>query len=136
MPQREIKFRAWNGRDMSDPFLIDEVCEECGTYCFGGGALGPKFNFNECTLMQFTGLRDKDGKEVYEGDVVNATWVFQGGIREIRNAPVTYLDDSCAFVFGTPNTGFVAWIEVHLSHRKEIEVIGNLYENPELLEKK
>lgn len=77
MQQREVKFRAWNGKDMSDPFLIEEVCQECGTYCFGGGALGPIFNFNECVLMECTGLKDKNGKEVFEGDVVNARWVSQ-----------------------------------------------------------
>lgn len=135
MQQREIKFRAWNGKEMSEPFEIEEICNECGTYCFSGGAHGPEFKFGECDLMRFTGLLDKNGKEVYEGDLVNAKYLFQGQVREIRNAPVTYLEGDGAFVFGTPGTGFVAWIEVHLNDRKEIEVVGNVFENPELLNK-
>ena len=147
MQQREIKFRAWNGKDMSDPFLIDEVDSDRGIYCHPGWVrnknpggpmfeFGPDFPIGTCVLMQATGLKDKDGKEIYEGDLVTAKHLFQGEVREIRNVPVTFLENSGAFIFGTPKTGFIVWAEIHLSQRMGIEIVGNIYENPGLLEKK
>jgi len=62
---RPIKFRAWDGETMSKPFVLSDICNECGTY---NGPTG--HSMGECEIMQYTGLKDKNGKEIYEGDIL------------------------------------------------------------------
>lgn len=58
---RQIKFRCWNGEQMVSPDYITRD-EQLG---------GKKIPFlSSTTLLQFTGLLDKNGKEIYEGDIV------------------------------------------------------------------
>ncbi|AYA77390.1 hypothetical protein DOE78_19110 [Bacillus sp. Y1] len=78
----------------------------------------PAFLDNELTLLQFTGLTDKNGVEIYEGDIV------QHGI--FRRKIIFQL---CGFWLERSNgSKMPLWCEP-----KEVEVIGNIYENPELL---
>jgi uncharacterized phage protein (TIGR01671 family) len=74
-------------------------------------------------VMQFTGLKDKQGKEIYEGDIV------QWGNDVVE---VLYQPRSMSFVFGKQG-----WLNNHfveeMNDIHEAEVIGNRYENPELL---
>ena len=122
---REIKFRqyVWDNDDKSGPGrMVDwnEMLAEEGeslSCCF-------RFEFsNASPLMQFTGLKDKNGREIYEGDVVRSV---EGSDRLERIAPVicespTRWTWDC---FGN--------IDIALSFG-DIEVIGNIHENPELL---
>ena len=76
-------------------------------------------------VMQFTGLRDKNGKEIYEGDILR--WPHLGD-----NSPIVsvyYNEDECSF-FGNP-LNLDKETESYLD--KLCEVIGNIHENPELL---
>ena len=96
----------------------------------------------EVVLEQFTGLTDKNGKEIYEGDVVR---LISGGSRWNREAcEVVFLNGS--FQFNRPDwpypCGFITYamscseryiIDDHSELCSQIEVIGNIHENPELI---
>lgn len=109
--EREIKFRAWDGFKMYEP------CVWMGKEYQPG-----RDSFIETHLMQFTGLKDKNGKEIYEGDIVSDGF---------EKAIITWFKDECQFL---------AFNKHELSGFNDpqvlgewAEVIGNIYENPELL---
>jgi len=97
---REIKFRAWSIKEnemINDVFVVDTRTQH----------LMP--------LMQYTGLKDKNGKEIYEGDICRE--VFQG----------EYVGE----VTFSPTQGYLVGNRPIWPH--DIEVIGNIYENGDLL---
>lgn len=79
--------------------------------------------YEEIELMQFTGLEDKNGTEIYEGDVV----VHDGK----RTRPVRWNEEMAAFDMDV--SGVAVDQECGSYEPSTIEVIGNIYENPELL---
>ncbi len=132
---REIKFRAWDKKlkKMFYDVRID----------FGGGAIfirkmlkgtAPIFNNpdkKEGIPMQYTGLKDKNGKEIYEGDIIKHDYYYDyGQSGEYKNFTkcVVWDDLYCGFkpMYATGE---------YLLPRNSIEVIGNIHENPELLDK-
>lgn len=70
--------------------------------------------------MQFTGLTDKNGREIYEGDIYRLTFdggkTFDPDLKAVRN----FVEDSY-------------WLKSLGYQGQDVEVIGNIYENPELL---
>lgn len=122
------KFRAWEPdtkfmndqvRVTSNRFGDGEILVEA-TEGFGWIEVKPEY------LMQSTGLKDKNGVEIFEGDIVFDRWangytpVFQNGIYMAYNPKNLMQND--------PSTQFnIIW-------KDGCEVIGNIYENPELLE--
>ena len=78
-------------------------------------------------IMQFTGLKDKNGKEIYEGDIVR--------INEFHNFEIIY-KDGCYWLKGDDGELYYRlehWIRIANEGRKRLEVAGNKFENPELL---
>lgn len=121
---REIKFRVWDkvGSEMiqqDDMFELYDVEE-----------LFEKPSDEQYELMQFTGLKDKNGKEIYEGDVVNSK------AHNPQNYLVAFID--CAFHCTHPKIEpyTIEPLHFYTSIGCHLEVIGNIYENPELLEEK
>lgn len=94
-----------------------------------------QYGYEILDIMQYTGLKDKNGKEIYEGDILNKKYhnlVVSDGIGVVE---MGYGDDSDGYNHG----GWYGWKcgESSLSDVNEkVEVIGNIYENPELLQTK
>ena len=87
------------------------------------------------TVGQYTGLTDKSGKKIFEGDIIDYTWDTLCGGEEHRTYVISYDDNAATFVgdsvSDTPRHRLPAFI--YIGERGE--VIGNIYDNPELLEK-
>lgn len=127
---RTIKFRMWDGRAMLSPEIADEYdffiaadgrCRklvDSGTY---NGTYYPTTTDSSCTLMQFTGLCDKNGNEIYEGDIVKVKKCYQESFVVEYSAPAFLLIDGKDGCLGEPDITWEDW--------KEFEVIGNIHEN-------
>lgn len=130
---REIKFRAWGhfGDNTKDCMIENwQQSEDIEYVGFNGGGF--------FKLMQYTGLKDKKGKEIYEGDIIR---------RYVGNKFIGI----CSTVFGNHNVGKDSW-GIHLNCQgffekwndgsgysalddgQDCKIIGNIYENPELME--
>ena len=130
---REIKFRAWDG-ELKEMIGPEEVLS-CSFIGLNGEWLGLSDLLKGeggFELMQYTGLRDKNGVEIYEGDILKAVDGYTGLI--------VYRTESAQFVgfnIGKEFTEeeFDTLYTVNGSFNSA-EVIGNRFENPELLEAK
>ena len=101
---RQIKFRAWDTqfkRMLNNVAVCDGIVPHIG---------------HHCEVMQFTGLKDKNDKEIYEGDIVKAKYHWDEP--HVIALPTDYYDFTEYTLDG-----------------EDMEVIGNFYENPELLNK-
>ena len=128
---REIKFRAWDNENRQ----MLEVQELNFEDCFYGGGMQIRttmysdyFDYREMPLMQYTGLHDKNGKEIYEEDIIE--WTTYSG-KKYRFS-VEYSNKYAQYVI--VNTLDVLMEYEPLGDYENIEVIGNIYENSELLE--
>lgn len=134
---REFEFRAWDGELKAIVFGDDietfrmppppdsESSDEGPSRYITGLSYGRLFvayyrngDWQECKIMQFTGLRDKNGKEIYEGDIIRIgkttrTVGFKDGC-------FVSIESRCSLAT-IVNGGF------------NPEVIGNIYENPDLV---
>lgn len=106
---REFKFRGWNrivGR-MSEPVLIDKFPKDT--------------QWQNLEILQFTGLVDRNGKEIYEGDISQddegCYWVAWDGV-------------NAKWAISTTEHPLCDSLDMWMG---DFEVIGNIYENPELL---
>jgi len=117
---REIKFRAWikSVKAMSD---WNTILKECDRFSL--------LNDPNFQLMQFTGLLDKEGKEIYEGDIL-APMANDFTPKYMGNWVVVY--DGGTFAAEGNSERISTWIPYWIPEM-QVEVIGNIYENAELL---
>lgn len=132
---REIKFRAWDSRSRT-MFNVDVLAiSPCGWSCPDYDTRGVSLAYQpQIEVMQFTGLRDRNDKDIYEGDIIKAVLPNHGVGSDITLAqnPV-YYDESSFRVRQNDHPGSGIRLD-DLAPNVEIKVIGNIYESPHLLE--
>ena len=120
------KFRAFSieAKTMHNVLAIDF---SRNMYCLqiGKAAIGEWFWFREIELMQSTGLKDKNGVEIFEGDVLTSNVQPCKMVNPIKDGYGVVRFENGMFKLGA--ISLVTFIS-------KMEVIGNIYENPELLE--
>ncbi len=139
---REIKFRGWDKvhNKMLYPLEIFHFCAEYNHIAFPLDI--PYENSEEyeieiedgLLLMQYTGLKDKNGKEIYEGDIFNCLYYSDGRGCKHHRFEVFYKNDGARFILkshGKPCLQNGVTQNVWDMTRREI--IGNIYENPDLI---
>ena len=128
---REIKFRAWEpDTEMGKPGSMSYDQDFCHSQILHNDGI---------EIMQFTGLKDKNGKDIYEGDVLKendklyeVTWDTEYGVWRAfyRKGPSVLCKDM----------PFALWNYFHIpgsqEYKSRVDVVGNIYENPELLKDK
>ena len=135
--KREIKFRVWdhNTNTMMIPDYFEFYDGKIG-WIEAVREAGPVSGNDGCPdqfeIMQYTGLHDKNGREIYEGDVVRSSSIrqreksFVGDVHYGQVDPSFTIHDKDGHYFRLYSSG----------EYRTYEVIGNIYENPELLEGK
>lgn len=131
---REIKFRAWHTKYLKMEYYDKELKEDID---YWDGCKGTKLSMinslcrnNNFILMQYTGLKDKNGKEIYEGDVLQGVSNNPFSLGHVNNYQVMWGVDS----WHIKGTHFSIQ-ELKNYCNNNIEIIGNIYENPEILNK-
>lgn len=121
---REIKFRAWlkEHKSMIDVMEIDIDNQTIFYYWFGDHD-GRFENFNKIDLMQYTGLEDKNNKEIYEGDIIK----FLNSIFE-----VIWCNEKASFML--KNKEYKEFLNFIYENNNGMEIVGNIYQNLELYE--
>jgi uncharacterized phage protein (TIGR01671 family) len=117
----EIKFRVW-------VLKSKQLIQPCYAEIFKDGSFSGGYNYlnsTECILMQFTGLKDKNGKEIYFGDLMKQE-------RSDIIYEVVWYKSAWAIKHKTKNA---IWHQEFCNgvRLKFYEVIGNIHENPELI---
>ncbi|WP_272075864.1 YopX family protein [Streptococcus dysgalactiae] len=118
------KFRAW-----LDPDMYDEPVIHNGKFYLDWRDYEDGATYDLAVLMQSTGLKDKNGVEVFEGDIVIAWSQGVKGIFEIKRRI-----DGLWLLYPAWKDGQFWYLSPTEDGRETIEVIGNIYENPKLLE--
>ena len=127
------KFRAYDGGSLSRMYQPDEVMVGNGNIWIidEDSVAGEWIVNNDLNLMQSTGLVDKDGKEIFEGDIVRQVRTQPTTENETITGLVTMLEGAWLIMNDCEQLASFLWSETD-----ENEIIGNIYENPELLEDK
>ena len=138
---REIKFRAWDTKERKmwrgSNLLICLATGRLYTWEYEKESLSifPKEQFE---LMQYTGLKDKDGKEVYEGDITKITDPDEDsccGNEFVYICEVCYGGGDYPTSFTIKNEHFWKTYALLYNERHTREVIGNIYENEGLVKR-
>ena len=142
---RQIKFRAFvkNLKWMVPVEMIDFKYQTAEVDLSYGNGDTSEYEFDEIELMQFTGLYDSGGTLIYEGDIVKMHYFSEEfasdlGVLEKDNTitgDIQYRQDFATYVVNTKDQDYTI-SEYCQEPSEELEVIGNIYEHPHLLQDK
>lgn len=120
------KFRAYDGGSLCRMYSPEEVMVGNGDIWIidEDGVAGEWIVNNDLALMQSTGLTDKNGKEIFEGDIIDSTDGFLTGVVEFRVSLGMFVSELVEY------NNFERLCNVASSR----EIIGNIWEHPELAE--
>lgn len=131
---REIKFRVWNK---------EEGMHYLDTFFVGASRMPPVGGWSNRIPMQFTGLKDKNGKEIYEGDIIEwekKEWYEENKrletpkvVKEHKTIEWETEIENCSCCSKIYAFGYNISDDYSPLTADKIEVIGNIYENPELI---
>lgn len=131
------RYRAWD-KATKEMHEVDDIM----SIDFGKSEISVKtlffertncYNFNDIVLMQSTGLTDKNGKEIFEGDVVTDGYTT-GDIKNHPTLGFYMVDDNGTERWFSDNATIEDFEEDVETVHKILEIIGNIYKNPELVE--
>lgn len=122
---REIKFRIFDS--INKKIITNDVCFQIALSVDGTIKAG----ITGDVLMQYTGLKDKNGKEIFEGDIISIE--YGKGVVEYSEKQamfiIHWIDDNEAY---NESLAYNPRNYIYGKTRKDLEVIGNIYENHEL----
>ena len=134
---RDIKFRLWSkiGKKFieTDNPDLDFVINNNGYLYSIENFYGEIYVLPQMDIevLQFTGLKDRNGKEIYEGDVIKLIYFKDGRKREIGKVVFLHYQASFGIIDRDGNE-----YPLYRNTATQIEIIGNIYEDPSLLEEK
>lgn len=126
------KFRAWHKKEKKMLEIAGIGFDQSGNTWHGFDWNGLQFFYGEVILMQSTGLKDKNGKEIFEGDIIVFWWHSMYSDRKVESNKGVIEFRNGEFGFFNKKTWYP--ISRLVKKLKLVEVIGNAYENPELIE--
>ena len=127
---REIKFRAYH-KERKEIFEIASIDFEENKVTLSNGVIKLlNVDFKQFELSQYTGLRDKNGKEIYERDIIKYKFPYDTRLKHI--SPVKFLETEASFGIKDRYGNEIPLYTI--SANNSFEVIGNIYENKNLLE--
>jgi uncharacterized phage protein (TIGR01671 family) len=122
---RPIKFRVWDKRETKGRSTQNMLYDAQLHHLWQDFVDYPGYE-----LMQYTGLTDKNGKEIYEGDIVQYN---QNSSYDNMDFIAKWSDDKLGFIFQSNSGEQLVNQTPHLNRFKHLEVVGNIFEHSELL---
>ena len=134
---KDMKMRAWIIPTLTDSYSDGKIVKVNTIHLgkekvqigykkiYDGDKVGGNISipFSHIELMQFIGLKDRNNKDIYEGDIVKSWYPYNDNYIENTDI-VEWNDEECSFMLGSKR---------HFHKGLMLEVLGNIYENPELL---
>lgn len=125
-----FKFRVWytdpDDCVWNDMYNVKSFCDQYVK--INDGESVRKFDRKQCDIMQCTGLKDQNGKLIFEGDII----ILTESSVPFKKASI-YFEKGCFYADDKNPVGNVS-LRYLVDNKRDVEIIGNIYENPELLQ--